>query len=218
MTSPYHVLGLVQTATLSDVKKRYRQLALIHHPDKSPSKGAHQRFIKLQEAYETLLKIAPDKAPPSELPSRYDIWHEEEEYPSFQNIDNLGNHLKSDTQDIQDRHYELVSMLRLQGRSGYEQHTNFIGAVLSTASDECETLRGRCLALNADAWKETNLWTKRMKQVRQLQSELTNLLTSLQVVWKEQEEVKAELEGKGFLSKKEWANVLCMLRRMANCP
>ena len=217
MTSPYHLLGLPPTATLSDVKKRYRRLALSIHPDKSPSKDAHQHFVLLHNAYEMLLKTAPDKALPSELPSRNDIWHEEEEHPSFGYLDNLGKHLFTDAQEVQDRHYEMVSMLRQQGRSGYEQYTNFVGTILSKVLDECEALRGRCLTLNADAWTETELWMKRMKRVRQLQSELTNLLTSIQVVWREIEEIKAKLEGKGTLSAKEWDVVMGLLSKMANC-
>lgn len=218
MTSPYRVLGLVQTSTLSDVKKRYREHAVLLHPDKNPCKDAHVKFTQLLEAYEKLLKIAPEHAPPSELPGRPDIWHEEEERPSKINLDNLGKHLQTDTQDVQNRHYKLVSMLRQQGRGGYEQYTNFVGSVLSKVSDECEALRGRCLTLNANAWEETELWTKRMKPVLHLQSELINLLTSLQVVWKEQEEIKAGLEGKGQLSTKEWLVMLELLRKMANCP
>lgn len=32
----YETLGLSRTATTSEIKKKYKELALIHHPDKVP--------------------------------------------------------------------------------------------------------------------------------------------------------------------------------------
>ena len=44
-------LGLENTCTLEDVKKAYKKLAIIHHPDKG---GDTATFHKIQTAYETL--------------------------------------------------------------------------------------------------------------------------------------------------------------------
>ena len=44
-------LGLEPTCTLEDVKKAYKKLAMIHHPDKG---GDSATFHKIQTAYETL--------------------------------------------------------------------------------------------------------------------------------------------------------------------
>ena len=38
------------------IKKRYRMLALVYHPDKNISDGASEKFIKIKEAYDYLLK------------------------------------------------------------------------------------------------------------------------------------------------------------------
>ncbi|HEY8965697.1 MAG TPA: DnaJ domain-containing protein, partial [Candidatus Methylacidiphilales bacterium] len=52
----YYVrLGLVPTATADDIRKAYRQLARIYHPDVAANKSmAEEIFKQLQEAYSTL--------------------------------------------------------------------------------------------------------------------------------------------------------------------
>ena len=51
----YKILGLEKTADENQVKKAYRKLAIVHHPDKNPGdKTAEARFKDISEAYETL--------------------------------------------------------------------------------------------------------------------------------------------------------------------
>ena len=51
----YKILGVEKDATDNDVKKAYRKLAIIHHPDKNPDdEHAAERFKDIGEAYETL--------------------------------------------------------------------------------------------------------------------------------------------------------------------
>ncbi|MCP4520822.1 MAG: DnaJ domain-containing protein [Cytophagales bacterium] len=47
----YHILGLSQSATPQEVKKKFRQLAKQHHPDKG---GNDLYFQKINEAYQIL--------------------------------------------------------------------------------------------------------------------------------------------------------------------
>ncbi|KAK0750091.1 DnaJ domain-containing protein, partial [Schizothecium vesticola] len=56
----YDVLGLRRTAAAIQIKARFRQLALLKHPDKNPdSPNATLEFQLLQTAYSTL--IDPDR-------------------------------------------------------------------------------------------------------------------------------------------------------------
>lgn len=50
----YHILGLSPQATPPDIKLAYRRLAKAYHPDSSPHTDAHQRFLDINEAYQTL--------------------------------------------------------------------------------------------------------------------------------------------------------------------
>jgi molecular chaperone DnaJ len=43
-----------KTATHAQIKSAYRKLAMRLHPDKNPSPEAHERFIKVNEAYGVL--------------------------------------------------------------------------------------------------------------------------------------------------------------------
>ena len=50
----YSLLGVDRSASPSDVKKSYFQLAKKYHPDVNPSAEAKEKFNKINNAYETL--------------------------------------------------------------------------------------------------------------------------------------------------------------------
>lgn len=55
MTNYYVVLGVEPQATVEEIKKAFRKLALSNHPDRNPgNKAAEERFKLITEAYETL--------------------------------------------------------------------------------------------------------------------------------------------------------------------
>jgi len=49
------LLGVGATASTEEIKKSYRRLAVLYHPDKNPSLDAQSQFLKVTEAYEILL-------------------------------------------------------------------------------------------------------------------------------------------------------------------
>lgn len=51
----YKILGVEKDANDSEIKKAYRKLAIVHHPDKNPEdESAAERFKDVGEAYECL--------------------------------------------------------------------------------------------------------------------------------------------------------------------
>ena len=62
MDSAYKILEIEKSASNDEVKKAYRKLVKKHHPDKVQQlgpehlKGAQEKFLKIQEAYEKIKK------------------------------------------------------------------------------------------------------------------------------------------------------------------
>eukprot|EP00092_Neocalanus_flemingeri_P063654 GFUD01077064.1.p1 GENE.GFUD01077064.1~~GFUD01077064.1.p1 ORF type:complete len:195 (-),score=33.72 GFUD01077064.1:31-615(-) len=55
MSKDYHkVLGVTKEATEEDIKKAYRRLAILFHPDKNTDQGAEEKFKEISEAYKVL--------------------------------------------------------------------------------------------------------------------------------------------------------------------
>lgn len=55
MTDPYSILGVKREATLDEIKKAYKRLTLLHHPDKNGgSKESEALFGEITSAYELL--------------------------------------------------------------------------------------------------------------------------------------------------------------------
>ncbi|MEM7162104.1 MAG: DnaJ domain-containing protein [Bacteroidota bacterium] len=58
----FRILGLDETASLSQIKSAYRKLAKKYHPDVSKLSNARETFIEISEAYDYLIEneIEPD--------------------------------------------------------------------------------------------------------------------------------------------------------------
>ncbi|MDD5356456.1 MAG: DnaJ domain-containing protein, partial [Candidatus Omnitrophica bacterium] len=53
----YEILGVKKSASLDDIKKAYRSLALQYHPDRVPAekkKESEEKFKEISEAYAVL--------------------------------------------------------------------------------------------------------------------------------------------------------------------
>ena len=54
--NPYLILGIDSGAEAPEIRKAYRKLSLIHHPDKNPGNAlAEEMFMKVAKAYEARL-------------------------------------------------------------------------------------------------------------------------------------------------------------------
>jgi len=59
MASSYELLGIPQTATKEQIKKAYRKLSLVYHPDRPT--GNQDMFVRIKSAYEDLMTIKPEQ-------------------------------------------------------------------------------------------------------------------------------------------------------------
>jgi len=59
MASSYEILGVPRTATKEQIKKAYRKLSMLYHPDRPT--GNNEKFMSIKSAYEQLITIEPEK-------------------------------------------------------------------------------------------------------------------------------------------------------------
>jgi curved DNA-binding protein CbpA len=55
LTDYYEILDLPPDSTIDEIKKAYRKMARLYHPDINPAPDAKDRFICITEAYEFLI-------------------------------------------------------------------------------------------------------------------------------------------------------------------
>jgi curved DNA-binding protein CbpA len=50
----YDILGVSRNAAMEEIKKSYKKLVLIYHPDVNPQPDSHEHFKEISKAYQTL--------------------------------------------------------------------------------------------------------------------------------------------------------------------
>ena len=69
----YDDLGIDKSASHSDVKRAYRQLAKEFHPDRNASKNATDDFKRITSAYEVLSDVKQRKKYDNECDNQFDL-------------------------------------------------------------------------------------------------------------------------------------------------
>ena len=59
MEKYYTILGLEPSATTEEVKKAYKKLALLYHPDKNKTEEATEKFKSIADAYQMITDPPP---------------------------------------------------------------------------------------------------------------------------------------------------------------
>ena len=65
----YEILNLPEGATKAQIKKSYRKLVKLYHPDVTDDPNAHEKYLEINQAYEALLDPQPKYKPSSSGPS-----------------------------------------------------------------------------------------------------------------------------------------------------
>ena len=58
----YDILGVSRNSSKEDIKRVYKQLAKIYHPDLNKETYAKEKFVEIQNAYEKIINL-PSKTP-----------------------------------------------------------------------------------------------------------------------------------------------------------
>lgn len=65
----YEILNLPEGATKAQIKKSYRKLVKLYHPDVTDDPNAHEKYLEINQAYEALLDPKPKYKASSAGPS-----------------------------------------------------------------------------------------------------------------------------------------------------
>lgn len=107
MTDPYRVLGVLRDADSDDIKKAYRKLSRIYHPDanvNNPRKEqAEEKFKEIQEAYNQILA---EKEQGSGSSYSYGGFWGNRGQNTYQNEDTVSVRLRAAANYLNSKHYK----------------------------------------------------------------------------------------------------------------
>lgn len=91
LKDPYSILGVQKKADGQEIKKAYKKLAKLWHPDKNESPDAEKKFIEINQAYELLMD--PERR------RLYDTTGQTEEQPNFRKQHDYSSYRRFDPFD-----------------------------------------------------------------------------------------------------------------------
>lgn len=103
----YEILGVEKNAKASEIKLKYRKLAMKYHPDKNPNdKEAEEKFKKISEAYEVIGNEEKRKEYDKKLNKSF----ENKDFGKFENNKNQNNDKKSYSESFSFNPNDLKNM------------------------------------------------------------------------------------------------------------
>lgn len=140
MNNNYQTLGLNSDATIDEVKKAYKKLAIKYHPDKNSSSEAPEQFRKITEAYNNIIN------PNSQI-----------DLNNFNNINNIFNNIFSDMPDIDNIFSNLFSQVSTINNNTYKPKGNDILKIVDITLEDL--YNGKKLHINYDSQKINEHYT-----------------------------------------------------------
>ncbi len=127
----YAVLGLTATASSTDIKRAFRKLAHIYHPDKHNNPVYFEQFKQIQKAYEILgnldSKRLYDKSIQLEGKSTYS-------QPTIQTVDDLAKYFHLFEREMQQTDIRFVNYDRIKWKLNYPLFLPLIQEIIQSGS------------------------------------------------------------------------------------
>jgi len=132
----YEILGVEKTASDETIKKSYRKLAMLYHPDRNPdNREAEEKFKEATEAYEILSDAAKRQ--------RYDRFGHEglkgSDFQGFSSFDDVFSNFNDIFSDFFGTRHQGRSRARSSARQGadlrYDLSISFMNAAMGVSMD-----------------------------------------------------------------------------------
>jgi curved DNA-binding protein CbpA len=129
----YAVLGITSSATESEIKRAFRKLAHIYHPDKNSNPIFFEQFKQIKKAYEILgnneSKRLYDKSIQLEGKSAYTK-------PSIQHIQDLIRYFHLFEREMQQSDFRFINYDRIKWKLNYPLFLPLISEMIQMGSEQ----------------------------------------------------------------------------------
>lgn len=161
MPNHYETLGISNEADENEIKKAYRKLSLMYHPDRNPSEEAKTKILEVNNAYETLSDAEKKKQYNHELQfgSGQPFMHMDSmnEFNDINNIFNMmfnGMHVHSNMPGVRVFHTNNGGSFRAEFSTSFHQPPPTIHKIVEITLEQC--YRGCNVPIEIDRWSVVN--------------------------------------------------------------